>query len=115
MVASHEARADARTQLRIAYDRFSQMGADGFAHRAHRELRATGEIVQSRSTRTTVDLTTQKGHIARLARDGYTNPEIAEQLFVSPLTVEWHLSKIFAKLGVASRRDLRNTSFDFAW
>ena len=114
MVRRMKRRADARTQLRIAYDTFSRMGADGFAHRAHRELRATGENVQSRSTRTTVDLTTQEGHIARLARDGYTNPRTDEQLFVSPRTVEWHLSKIFAKLGVASRRELRNASFDFA-
>ena len=105
-------RADARSQLRIAHDMFTQMGADGFAHRARRELGATGETVHTRPTTITVDLTTQESHIARLAREGYTNPEIAGQLFISPRTVEWHLGKIFAKLGVTSRRELRNVSLD---
>ncbi len=100
-------RSEARSQLRIAYDMFAQMGAVGFAERARRELSATGEAVYVRPTGVTVDLTTQESHIARLARDGYTNAEIAGLLFISARTVEWHLSKIFAKLGVTSRRELR--------
>nr|WP_296074603.1 helix-turn-helix transcriptional regulator [uncultured Actinoplanes sp.] len=100
-------RTAARTQLRIAHDMFSQMGADGFTRRAHRGLAAAGENLPARSPVVDADLTTQESHIARLARDGLTNTEIAEQLFVSPRTVEWHLTNIFAKLGVASRRDLR--------
>lgn len=105
-------RADARTQLRIAHDMFMRIGANGFAGRAHRELNATGETVYTRPADVTVDLTTQETHIARLARDGYTNPEIAGQLFISPRTVEWHLGKVFAKLGVTSRRELRNARID---
>ncbi len=105
-------RADARAQLRIAHDMFTQMGADGFTRRAHRELSATGEAVHTRATTVTADLTTQESHIARLARDGYTNIEIAGQLFISPRTVEWHLRKIFAKLGVTSRRGLRTAMLD---
>jgi len=103
-------RADARTQLRIANDMFAEMGADGFANRARRELRAAGETVHTRSAAADVDLTTQESHIARLARDGYTNSEIASQLFISPRTVEWHLGKVFTKLGVTSRRELRNAA-----
>lgn len=106
-------RADAREQLRIAHDMFTRMGAEGFARRARRELTATGETVHTRvATETTSELTTQENHIARLARDGYTNIEIAGQLFISPRTVEWHLRKIFAKLGVASRRELRTALLD---
>lgn len=104
--------ADARTQLRIAHDMFARMGADGFARRARRELTATGETVRVPTAVVTADLTTQESHIARLARDGYTNIEIAGQLFISPRTVEWHLRKIFAKLGVTSRRQLRTTLRD---
>ncbi len=91
---------------------FARMGAEGFARRARRELTATGETVHTRPTEAAADLTTQESHIARLARAGYTNVEIAGQLFISPRTVEWHLGKIFAKLGVASRRELRNASLD---
>ena len=91
---------------------FTQMGADGFARRARRELTATGENVRTRPTDATADLTTQESHIARLARDGFTNSEIAGQLFISPRTVEWHLGKIFAKLGVTSRRELRSATLD---
>lgn len=107
-------RADARTQLRIAYDMFARMGADGFAARARRELRATGETVHSPAKGESSPLTGQELHIARLARDGYTNSEIGAQLFISPRTVEWHLGRIFAKLGVTSRRELRSAPVDLA-
>ena len=83
------------------------MGADAFAERARRELVATGEKVRSRRDDTRDDLTPQEEQIARLARDGLTNPEIAAQLFLSPRTVEWHLRKVFAKLEISSRRELR--------
>ena len=82
------------------------MGADGFAERARRELLATGEKVRSRRPDTRDDLTDQEEQIARLAREGLTNPEIAAQLFLSPRTVEWHLRKVFTKLGIRSRRQL---------
>jgi DNA-binding CsgD family transcriptional regulator len=101
-------RADARIQLRIAHDMFVQMGADGFTRRARRELTAAGEIVHASHGGAVAALTAQESHIASLASDGYTNSEIASHLFISPRTVEWHLSRIFAKLGVASRRDLRS-------
>ncbi len=100
-------RADARTQLRVAHDMFARMGADAFARRAQRELAATGETVYVQASDATSDLTAQESRIALLARDGYTNVEIAGQLFISRRTVEWHLGKIFAKLGVTSRRELR--------
>lgn len=101
-------RTDARNQLRIAHTMFNEMGADGFSERARRELAAAGEPLQDeRDGRSTVTLTTQESYIARLAGDGYSNSEIASHLFISPRTVEWHLSNIFAKLGVSSRRELR--------
>lgn len=105
-------RTDARRQLRIAHEMFTTMGADGFAERARRELQAAGEPMpeeRGRTSRVTsaATLTTQESYIARLAGDGYSNSEIASHLFISPRTVEWHLSKIFAKLGVSSRRELR--------
>ncbi|MDV3130227.1 AAA family ATPase [Mycobacterium sp. 21AC1] len=101
-------RGEAREELRIAHEKFTQMGADGFAERARRELHAAGEpLRKERADRAPVPLTTQESYIARLAGDGYTNSEIAGHLFISPRTVEWHLSKIFAKLGVSSRRELR--------
>jgi DNA-binding CsgD family transcriptional regulator/tetratricopeptide (TPR) repeat protein len=100
-------RVDARLQLRAAYEMFTSMGADGFAQRASRELEATGETVRKR-TGVAAELTTQESAITKLASDGHTNSEIAAQLFISPRTVEWHMSKIFAKLGVASRKELRN-------
>lgn len=105
-------RATARSQLRIACDMFTEMGAAGFADRARRELMATGETVHSRSANVVVELTTQESRIATLARDGYTTPEIAGQLFLSPRTVEWHLSRIFIKLGITSRRELRSAAFE---
>jgi DNA-binding CsgD family transcriptional regulator len=99
-------RAAAREQLRIAHEMFATMGADGFAERARRELQTTGEKVRKRRDETRDELTPQELHIARLARDGLTNPEIGAQLFISPRTVEWHLRKVFSKLGISSRREL---------
>jgi DNA-binding CsgD family transcriptional regulator len=84
------------------------MGADAFAERARRELLATGETVRKRTVETSGELTAQEAHIARLAADGLTNPEIGAALFISPRTVEWHLRKIFGKLGISSRRQLRD-------
>ncbi|WP_081290694.1 helix-turn-helix transcriptional regulator [Mycobacterium asiaticum] len=105
-------RADARTQLRRAYDLFAQMGAAGFAARARRELQAAGEAVHKPVKGTAIGLTTQERQITRLARQGCTNSEIGAQLFISPRTVEWHLGRIFAKLGVSSRRELRNLGLE---
>jgi DNA-binding CsgD family transcriptional regulator len=99
-------RGDARHQLRAAYDMFAVIGAEAFAERARRELRATGEKVRKREVDTQTELTPQEEHIARLARDGRTNPEIAAELFISARTVEWHLRKVFTKLGITSRRGL---------
>ena len=83
------------------------IGMEAFAERARRELVATGETVRKRGAETSVtELTAQEAHIARLARDGLTNPEIGAQLFLSARTVEWHLRKIFTKLGIGSRREL---------
>jgi len=99
---------DARDQLRAAHEAFAEMGAEPFAERARRELVATGERVRKRDVETRNDLTPQEEHIARLARDGRTNSEIAAELFLSARTVEWHLRKVFAKLGIASRRELKD-------
>ncbi|WP_027008048.1 helix-turn-helix transcriptional regulator [Conexibacter woesei] len=99
-------RADARTGLRAALELFEEAGAEGFAERARRELNATGETVRKRSPETLDDLTPQEAEIARLAASGQTNPEIGAQLFLSPRTVEWHLRKVFGKLGVTSRKEL---------
>ncbi len=101
-------RADARAELRTAYDALTALGLEAFTERARHELLATGETVRKRSVETVNDLTTQEAQIAGLARDGLTNPEIAAQLFLSPRTVEWHLRKTFAKLGITSRRQLRD-------
>ena len=100
-------RIAARDQLRRAYELFTATGADAFAERARAELLATGETVRRRDVTTQHDLTPQEMHIARLARDGHSNPEIGAELFISPRTVEWHLRKVFAKLGVTSRGALR--------
>ena len=100
-------RTDARDQLREAYEMLTAMGAGGFAGRARRELLATGENVRKRRAETAGDLTAQEAQIARLARDGLSNPQISTQLFLSPRTVEWHLRKVFVKLGISSRRQLR--------
>jgi DNA-binding CsgD family transcriptional regulator len=101
-------RQDAREALRPAYETFSRAGAAGFAGRASRELTATGETVRKRTVDSLTELTAQEAQVAQLARDGLTNPEIAAQLFISPRTVEWHLGHVFAKLGITSRKDLRN-------
>jgi DNA-binding CsgD family transcriptional regulator/tetratricopeptide (TPR) repeat protein len=100
-------RVDARVQLRTAHEALTAMGAVAFADRAGHELLATGETVRRRSVETAVQLTAQESHIARLAAQGLTNPEIGSALYISPRTVEWHLRKAFLKLGVSSRRDLR--------
>jgi DNA-binding CsgD family transcriptional regulator len=107
-------RTDAREQLRGAHEAFVSMGAGAFAERARHELLATGEKVRSRRDDTRDELTPQEEQIARLARDGLTNPEIGAQLFLSPRTVEWHLRKVFTKLGISSRRQLRSTLPDTA-
>jgi DNA-binding CsgD family transcriptional regulator len=99
-------RGDARRQLRAAHDLFAMIGAGAFAERARRELLATGESVRKRQADAHTELTPQEEHIARLARDGRTNPEIAAELFISARTVEWHLRKVFAKLGITSRMGL---------
>jgi len=99
-------RTDAREQLRTAHDMLAVMGAEAFAERARHELLTTGEIARQRTAEPVSKLTAQEAHIARLAADGRTNPEIAAQLFLSARTVEWHLRKIFIKLGIGSRREL---------
>jgi DNA-binding CsgD family transcriptional regulator len=100
-------RGDAREQLRTAYGMLEAIGMEAFAERARRELIATGETVRKRTVETADQLTAQETLIARLARDGRSNPEIAAQLFLSTRTVEWHLRKVFTKLGIGSRRELR--------
>lgn len=99
-------RVDAREQLRAAHETLVEIGMDAFAERARNELSATGETVRRRTAHTRDDLTAQERQIARLARDGLSNPEIGARLFLSPRTVEWHLRNVFAKLDIRSRRDL---------
>jgi DNA-binding CsgD family transcriptional regulator len=100
-------RGDAREQLRSAHEMLEAMGITGFAERARRELAATGESLRKRTIETTGELTAQEAQIARLASTGHSNPEISTQLFISPRTVEWHLRKVFNKLGISSRKALR--------
>jgi DNA-binding CsgD family transcriptional regulator len=104
-------RTDARQQLNTAYDMFTKMGAEGFAERARRELVATGEKMRKQPVSSGDELTAQESQIARLAADGLTNQEIGAQLFISTHTVEWHLRKVFVKLGITSRRQLRTVSW----
>jgi ATP/maltotriose-dependent transcriptional regulator MalT len=100
-------RVNAREQLHAAYDQFTTIGMEAFAERTGRELAATGEKARKRSPDTRDELTPQERQIARLARDGLSNPEIGAQLFISARTVEWHLRTVFTKLGITSRRQLR--------
>jgi DNA-binding CsgD family transcriptional regulator len=104
-------RRDAREQLNTALEMFTRMGAQGFAERARRELLATGEKVRKQQLASGDELTAQEAQIARLAADGLTNQEIGAQLFISTHTVEWHLRKVFVKLGITSRRQLRTVSW----
>ncbi|MGI5290078.1 ATP-binding protein [Nonomuraea polychroma] len=100
-------RLDAQEQLRTAFELFTAMGMEGFAGRAERELSATGETARRRTTETADQLTPQEAQIMKLARQGLTNKEIAGRMFVSHRTVEYHLSKVFAKLGITSRNQLQ--------
>jgi DNA-binding CsgD family transcriptional regulator len=99
-------RADAREQLAAAYAALTAMGVEAFAERARRELLATGETVRRRTPASRDDLTAQEREIAYLARDGLSNPAIGARLFISRRTVQYHLRKVFAKLGIASRAEL---------
>jgi DNA-binding CsgD family transcriptional regulator len=99
-------RLDARVQLRTAHDLLDTMGMLAFAERARRELLATGETARKRSVGTSDELTAQEAQIAWLARDGLSNPEIGARLFISPRTVQYHLRKVFTKLGISSRNQL---------
>ena len=107
-------RDDARKQLHTAHDLLEAIGMDAFAARARKELTAIGERVRKPQDEDGAALTSQEVSIARLARDGLTNPEIGARLFLSARTVEWHLRKVYTKLGVRSRRELRSalTRFD---
>jgi DNA-binding CsgD family transcriptional regulator len=102
-------RAEARAQLRAAYDMFVAIGMEGFAERTRRELQATGETVRKRSAEVAMNdqLTAQERQIALMALEGLTNSEIGARLFLSTRTIEWHLRKVFAKLSISSRRQLR--------
>ena len=99
-------RLDAREQLRTAHDMLTAIGMEAFAERARRELMATGETARKRTVETSEELTAQEALIARLARDGLSNPEIGTRLFISARTVQYHLGKVFAKLAITSRAQL---------
>jgi ATP/maltotriose-dependent transcriptional regulator MalT len=101
-------RVDARHELHAAFELFGATGADGFAERARRELLATGEKIRRHQAEIPNELTPQERHIARMARDGRTNNEIGAELFISARTVEFHLRKVFGKLGITSRKGLRD-------
>jgi DNA-binding CsgD family transcriptional regulator len=99
--------AEAGEQLHAAHDSFAAMGMYAFAERARLELLAAGQKARKRAAETRDGLTPQEAQIAQLASDGYSNPEIGARLFLSPRTVEWHLGKVFTKLAISSRRELR--------
>jgi DNA-binding CsgD family transcriptional regulator len=99
-------RQDAREQLRTAYEAFDRIGMEAFTQRAGRELLATGERVRKRTVETIDQLTAQELQVARMARDGLSNPEIGARLFISPRTVKYHLQKVFTKLEISSRGEL---------
>ena len=99
-------RVNAREQLRTAHDLFTAIGMEAFAERARRELLATGERVRKRTVETHDALTAQEAAIARLAREGLSNPEIGVRLFISARTVKYHLGKVFTKLDISSRAQL---------
>jgi DNA-binding CsgD family transcriptional regulator len=106
--------ADAREQLRTAFEMFTAMGVEAFAGRAERELLAAGEHVRKRSVETRDELTAQEAQIARLARDGLSNRDIGDRLFISQHTVAYHLRKVFSKLGITSRNQLARVLTDSA-
>jgi DNA-binding CsgD family transcriptional regulator len=110
-------RVDARTQLRTAHGLFATIGMEAFAERARRELLATGETVRKRTAEASAsdELTPQEQQIALLVRDGLTNPEVGARLFLSPRTVEWHLRKVFTKLSISSRKQLRDALRGSGW
>jgi DNA-binding CsgD family transcriptional regulator len=99
-------RLDARAQLRTAHDLLTAMGIEAFAERARRELLATGQTARKRTVQTSEELTAQEALIARLAREGLSNPEIGTRLYISARTVQYHLGKVFAKLDISSRAQL---------
>jgi DNA-binding CsgD family transcriptional regulator len=99
-------RREAREHLRDALEMLTTMGMEAFAARAERELLATGVQARRRVVETSSDLTAQEAQIARLARDGLSNPEIGARLFISPRTVQYHLHKVFTKLDITSRSQL---------
>jgi DNA-binding CsgD family transcriptional regulator len=105
-------RGEARDQLHRAHHMFAEMAVSAFAERARRELLATGERIRKRTTAATGSLTAQEAQIARLVKEGLTNPEIGTRLFLSARTVEWHLRNVFGKVGVSSRRQLRDVDLD---
>jgi DNA-binding CsgD family transcriptional regulator/DNA replicative helicase MCM subunit Mcm2 (Cdc46/Mcm family) len=105
-------RAAARQHLRTAHELFNSIGMEAFGERARRELIGAGESIHRRSGETAGDLTPQEMQIALLVRDGLSNPEVGARLFLSPRTVEWHLRKVFAKLSIGSRRELRTVLQD---
>jgi DNA-binding NarL/FixJ family response regulator len=108
MLRRDHRRVDARRELRAAHELLTRTGMAGFAERAHRELIATGETLSAADLPTADPLTEQERSVALLAREGLTNRQIGERLFLSAHTVEWHLRKVFRKLGVKSRTDLRS-------
>jgi ATP/maltotriose-dependent transcriptional regulator MalT len=101
---------DARRELLQAYEMFTDMGMDAFSERTRRELAATGQQIGRRAVETAHDLPNQETQIAKLAREGLTNQEIGFQLYLSARTVEWHLRKVFTKLGITSRRQLQTAA-----